>query len=231
MKDSITRFTQPHAHIAVIDNFLSAETFQCLKRSVTEIYPPGPEEFPGLVWRLGDTPAYVSRYVHDSKREDPDSPFLELAKPLAGTELKVGGEWLRVKVFSVRLQVARIGMGLSCHYDGNDPYSGGYTFYLSDEWDPHWGGMLIAFNESTSGFTPPGGEFTLLDTDKERDIFSQTVINSAIIPKANRLVLLRNPIRHMVTPVLPSAGDRVRIGSTTSRTTNPVERLNKEFKL
>ncbi|PYV81289.1 MAG: hypothetical protein DMG05_30225 [Acidobacteria bacterium] len=151
--------------------------------------------------------------------------------PLAGTELKVGGEWLRVKVFSVRLQVARIGMGLSCHYDGNDPYSGGYTFYLSDEWDPHWGGMLIAFNESTSGFTPPGGEFTLLDTEKERDIFSQTVINSAIIPKANRLVLLRNPIRHMVTPVLPSAGDRVRIGSTTSRTTNPVERLNKEFKL
>ena len=73
---------------------------------------------------------------------------------------------------------------------------------------------MNALNESTSGFTPRGGEFTLLDTDKERDIFSQTVINSAIIPKANRLVLLRNPIRHMVTPVLPSAGDRVRIACT-----------------
>jgi Rps23 Pro-64 3,4-dihydroxylase Tpa1-like proline 4-hydroxylase len=216
MRNDVVRFNQTCPHIAVVDNFLPSDAFERLKRSLTqiEIYPPGLEEFPGLVWRLGDTPPYISRYVHDRKREDANSPFVELASALSNLTLEVSGEQLSLSGFSSRLQVARAGMGLSCHYDGNDRYSGGYTFYLSEEWDPHWGGLLIAFDESPAGFVPSSGRFSLLDTDKERRIFEGTMLNCAVIPKPNRLVLLRNPIRHMVTPVLPSAGDRVRMACT-----------------
>jgi Rps23 Pro-64 3,4-dihydroxylase Tpa1-like proline 4-hydroxylase len=53
---------------------------------------------------------------------------------------------------------------------------------------PHWGGVLICFDPASEG-----------------------IAHVAILPKRNRLVLLRNPIRHLVTPVAAEAGAHRRL--------------------
>lgn len=195
--------------VTVCDDFLEESAFVELVASIkrASVYPPGYDEYPGLVWRLGDTPPMLSKEIYQSTRADNPGTFAPLATRLKGHEFAS----LRIREFSIRLQVAPVGSCLSMHYDGNDPDSGGFAFYLNDTWDPHWGGLLIAFDPGT--FVEQKG-FTLLRAQEQRDALNDTVLNLAITPRRNRLVLLRNPVRHMVTQVLPGAGDRSRIACT-----------------
>jgi Rps23 Pro-64 3,4-dihydroxylase Tpa1-like proline 4-hydroxylase len=101
-----------------------------------------------------------------------------------------------------------VGSALGCHFDGNSAASGGYIFYLCEEWDPHWGGLLVAFEAEPFGAAP---RFALLDPARERRELAATRLNAAVVPRRNRLVLLRHPVRHLVTQILPPAGDRVRL--------------------
>jgi len=199
--------------VRIIDDFLPEEALARLEGSVRglHVYPPQPDEYPGLVWRLGDVPPCVSAETYDTRHPAPGSPFEPLIDCLTGLNLNFESLGLRVEACSARLQVMRYGQCLSVHYDGNDGLSGGYTFYLSDTWDPHWGGILIAFDPATFS---PQKDFTLLDAGAERSRLCATAVNYAVVPRRNRLVMLRNPVRHMVTPVLQGAGDRVRMACT-----------------
>lgn len=196
--------------VTIVDDFLDAADLASLQEAVRrlEVYPPPPAEYPGLVWRPGDVPPLLSREIHHSTDPQSSQAFRPLARQLAAARI----EGRQLMDFSIRLQVGRRGTSLGAHHDGNDPDSGGFAFYLSDQWDPHWGGLLLAFDPAT--FVPQPGQYSLLDAAEQHRRLNDTGVNYALTPRRNRLVLLRHPVRHMVTERSPAAGDHLRLACT-----------------
>lgn len=197
-------------HVTIIDDFLDEADCTALAGAVAEltVYPPPPEEHAGLVWRPGDVPPLLSREVYHSTSPAADHVFHPLAAALR--RARVAGRSL--VEFSIRLQVGQRGTSLGAHDDGDDGASGGFSYYLNETWDPHWGGLLIAFESVELGPRPE--PFSLAAMAQWHRGLNRTRFNHAITPRRNRLVLLWHPVRHMVTEILPAAGDHRRIVCT-----------------
>lgn len=125
-------------------------------------------------------------------------------------------DWKR---FSVTEWIYQSGTGLSLHDDGSNTYSGAYTYFLNKEWNLHWGGILLVVDKSTDSlieqFKNQIGEYKYwkekwLADDAEAILTSELGLGQFIFPKFNRIVFIKNNANHMVTNVLPSAGDRTR---------------------
>jgi hypothetical protein len=201
----------PHPdRVTIIDDFLDEASCAALARAVgrLEVYRPPPEEYSGLVWRPGDVPPLLSRDIYRSAQPDANHVFHPLARALRRTSI-AGREMIE---FSIRLQVGRRGTTLGAHDDGDDRASGGFSFYLNETWDPHWGGLLIAFEPVDLGPRPE--PFSLAAMAEWHRGLNRTRFNHAITPRRNRLVLLWHPVRHMVTEILPAAGEHQRIVCT-----------------
>jgi Rps23 Pro-64 3,4-dihydroxylase Tpa1-like proline 4-hydroxylase len=153
-------------------------------------------------------PPLLSRDLYRSTEPDAGHVFHPLASALS--RARIAGR--KIIEFSIRLQVGRCGTSLGAHDDGDDCASGGFSFYLNETWDPHWGGLLIAFEPVDLGPRPE--PFSLAAMAKWHRGLDRTRFNHAIMPRRNRLVLLWHPIRHMVTQILPTAGDHRRIACT-----------------
>lgn len=83
-----------------------------------------------------------------------------------------------------------MGTGLDWHTDDRN-YTGAYTLYAHAEWKPPWGGELLLSNAVVAADDWSGhGTF--------------------VVPRPNRLVVLRAGTLHKIHRVSPRAGDHVR---------------------
>lgn len=118
-------------------------------------------------------------------------------------------DWDRLTVSSY---IYPCGTRLSWHGDGG-AYSGALTYYCHPRWSPHWGGELLVANTPHESYIPtldydvaPGVDHSRLDA-----WLNAYGIGHMIIPKPNRLVLMKAGTCHMVNRVDSAAGDNLRM--------------------
>lgn len=121
--------------------------------------------------------------------------------------------------FFARPYLYPTGTGLSWHTDGKFEISAAYVFYCHPEWKPAWGSELLI---DSSGDFDRGYPEKMTNHDKlskigyhldqkEIDNFLlEKGIGHYILPKPNRLVIIKPNTLHRIKPVDPSAGDNVR---------------------
>jgi 2OG-Fe(II) oxygenase superfamily len=110
----------------------------------------------------------------------------------------------------------RAGWGLPWHEDiGEDmEYKGAFTYYLHDQWRGNWGGELMILAEER--YSRGNSSDKLIDLSFTQGTGlrapSQIVngVGTFIMPKPNRLVVLRPKVLHSVAPVSPLAGEHMR---------------------
>lgn len=95
--------------------------------------------------------------------------------------------------------------GLSWHMDGGR-YAGAYIYYAHRVWNAQWGGELLLAD------LPPGRRLVRdhLDNALESELILDRGVGRYIMPKPNRLVVLRGGVLHQLRKVDPAAGDHVR---------------------
>lgn len=98
------------------------------------------------------------------------------------------------------------GTALGMHCDAGH-LRGSYIFYTIPEWDVHWGGLLHCVSEVANAEV---ARQAILDATPERASVTATGRGIWIAPVRNRLVTLAPHVRHFISRVDPSAGDRPR---------------------
>lgn len=98
------------------------------------------------------------------------------------------------------------GTALGLHRD-DGAYDGSYIFYTVPEWDVHWGGLLHGVADPAGA---PAAPRAVLDLSAERRSVAATGRGTWISPGRNRLVIIAPRVRHFISRVDPSAGDRPR---------------------
>jgi Rps23 Pro-64 3,4-dihydroxylase Tpa1-like proline 4-hydroxylase len=104
------------------------------------------------------------------------------------------------------------GTRLSWHGDGG-AYSAALTYYCHPRWSPHWGGELLVAETPNQNYIPkldydvaPGVDHSQIDA-----WINAYGMGHMIVPKPNRLVLMKSGICHMVNRVDLAAGDNLRM--------------------
>jgi hypothetical protein len=111
------------------------------------------------------------------------------------------------------------GTGLSMHHDGNNVYSGAYTYFVSPVWNIHWGGLLMVFDKRMiipQHYVDLHGVGNVwkpiwIDQEYEMALSFEPGIATCILPLPNRMVFIEPTAYHMITTVTASAGDHVRM--------------------
>jgi GT2 family glycosyltransferase/Rps23 Pro-64 3,4-dihydroxylase Tpa1-like proline 4-hydroxylase len=110
--------------------------------------------------------------------------------------------------------------GLSLHNDGSGVYTGAYVYFMNPEWRLHWGGLLMVMdgtaNEAIEKHKKEhnANKFTRakwLHESEHNDYAMEAGFARTIFPKRNRIVFIAPDAYHIVTKVLPTAGDNVRM--------------------
>lgn len=104
------------------------------------------------------------------------------------------------------------GTRISWHGDGGD-YTGALTYYLHPRWSPHWGGELLVANTPSQKLMPKlDYEVSAAIDHSQMDAWINAYgIGHMIVPKPNRLVLMKAGTVHMVNRVDEAAGDNLRL--------------------
>jgi hypothetical protein len=126
--------------------------------------------------------------------------------------------------FSAMPTIYRAGQGLVWHRDSEDN-TGSYIFYVHPEWNVEWGGELylahtldvpreygVFFHRLRAmpelPAPPPG--FPHLDNDDANELLMSGGFGSYVVPKPNRLVVIKGGTPHAIAKVRPAAGPHVR---------------------
>jgi Rps23 Pro-64 3,4-dihydroxylase Tpa1-like proline 4-hydroxylase len=212
----------------VIDNFLPVAAFAALRDHVQSLdYKRiNSEGVMGRAWHIQDGMPFrsVDLLWYDRWGQRFGSLFDEVFQAFEGlySELvpsvgEFGRDWLR---WSVNAWIYQVGTGLAMHADGAGVYSGAFAYYLNDVWAPHWGGLLVLADTRVEPLIPinePGADVQglyrrqWLHADGRDEAVMEIGLGQVIFPKPNRAVFMGPTVEHMVTPVLPSAGDRHRL--------------------
>lgn len=127
-----------------------------------------------------------------------------------------GKDW---DVFTAKSFIYPVGAQLGWHRDAADK-TGAFAFYAHPEWNVQWGGELFIIDTSLPeleqlrvqrGVKPGATDFSsFLDNVLENELLSETGIGLFVVPKPNRLVLIRGDTFHAIKRVDRAAGDRAR---------------------
>lgn len=102
------------------------------------------------------------------------------------------------------------GSGLSWHNDADQGRQGDFILYLHDQWRPSWGGELKLIDEDPQPTPSDEEEESDLVLRMESRISRSPTSPVAIIPKPNRLVLVKSDTVHAIGRVDHTAGDALR---------------------
>jgi hypothetical protein len=160
------------------------------------------------VWRLGDGeplrgPTWTISEDAGTREGAPPPALRPLADALR--RLVLAGH--RDCNLSLTPWIYPQGTALGLHRDDR-AFDGSYVFFLTREWDVHWGGLLHCLADSPTETTPPRA---VLDVTAERRSVSATGRGLWIAPVWNRLVFIAPWVRHFISRVDANAGDRVRV--------------------
>lgn len=222
------RLTHASDDFVVIDDFLPPDVFDalrdhCLQMDYKHINTSGKVS---RVWRVRD--GFPLRGIPDVMRVvggegktshtlyptgspiDGLSEAIEAAAGEPQVSALVGG-WDR---FSLTSWLYPRGTGLSLHHDGTAGYTGAYAFFLTPEWDLHWGGLLLVFEGAANAGIGRSRAERLrkwMDGAAERAALLDPGMARCVLPVANRIVFLHPEAHHAVTAINTSAGDRARL--------------------
>jgi hypothetical protein len=130
-------------------------------------------------------------------------PLQALGHRIAQLVLEAGTQWM----VSMTPWIYPVGSGLGLHRDDRR-YRGAFSYYLTPEWDIHWGGLLLALANGPAAAMPKRAVF---DPGRERRFVGKVGRGSWVLPAWNRLVVIPPDVHHSVTRVDTAAGDRSRI--------------------
>jgi hypothetical protein len=126
-------------------------------------------------------------------------------------------DFLGIDVARVRYIMAaylyRAGWGLPWHEDigeGNE-YVGAFSYYLHREWRGNWGGELMILNDERLHATDAGIDLAFSQgTGLRTPSHVEGGIGTFILPKPNRIVVMRPKVLHAVNSVSALAGENMR---------------------
>jgi hypothetical protein len=224
------RLSHRSEHLAVYDDVLTQEEFKQLFGYLNgidyySVHAYGRKK----VWRLHDGDPLRSRagwyYATNTTPTDKllfptNTPIdhlvqsiIERAGELEALIGKAGAQWQR---FSFTPYIYPQGSGLSLHQDGNNMYSGAFTYFAHPDWRLHWGGHLMVLDEPA---VPPPAQPT--DTisppflsDDPPEITLDPGFAYTVFAKPNRMAFLSPTCRHVMTRVDRNAGQSARISVT-----------------
>lgn len=139
--------------------------------------------------------------------------------------------------FTVTAWLYQQGTGLAMHDDGAGVYAGAYAFFMNKVWKPHWGGLLLLVDEEANTALQAhkkaqnGYEYHmrgLLHANRQDEFLMETGFAQCVMPKRNRIVFIAPDAYHMVTHVLPMAGDNIRTSLAGFFTKRPKENKQAE---
>ena len=123
------------------------------------------------------------------------------------------------ELFSGFAQVYARGVGLLWHRDSPDN-AGSYTFYAHPEWNVSWGGELLLLDDDA--IDPDSGVYfhqlrgegkpwqPHLDNEDASALLMAHGVGRMVLPKPNRLVVIKGGTPHCVAKVQPAAGNHCR---------------------
>lgn len=109
--------------------------------------------------------------------------------------------------------------GLSWHTDGRGDMSGAYVYYCHPTWNAQWGSELLIHSSEIDTVKYPevkmfdGTKKMLglhMEYEKVSDLLMNEGIGQYILPKPNRMVVLKRGLIHRINRVDPAAGDHIR---------------------
>ena len=232
------KVTVENDQIIVFDDFLSAEAFRFVWNFVLEArfrYVNNDQWI--KAFRLADGAALWSD-VFTSKPMPSDRTALSQSYPTGkGVDCfiealakvakdypefvgKEGPDW---ELFFVRPYLYPSGAGLSWHTDGRQDVSCAFVYYAHPEWNAAWGAELLVDGSDFRDLTYP--ELEMYDGERrtpglhmDHEIASRAVmsfgVGTYVMPKPNRLALIRRGVLHRINPVSAAAGDHVRSSLT-----------------
>ena len=163
----------------------------------------GPKSF-------GETGKPGPRYPTDSPY---DLFFAAIKRRIAAI-----ADFLRLNESEVKYVVAaylyRSGWGLPWHEDIGEQaeYMGAFTYYLHDHWRGNWGGeLMILRDERHADASADSIDLAFAQgTGLHSPSHVENGVGTFIMPKPNRLVILRPHVLHSVKPVADLAGENMR---------------------
>lgn len=108
----------------------------------------------------------------------------------------------------------RAGWGLPWHEDIGESgeYLGAFSYYLHREWRGNWGGELMILNDERLHAADGGIDLAFSQgTGLRAPSHVDGGIGSFIMPRPNRLVVMRPKVLHSVNSVSPLAGENMRL--------------------
>lgn len=196
---------QLHAH-AIQDNFFYENSFEW-----NRVWHP----LNGMALLTG--PRSFGETGKPGPRYPTESPFdlffvaVERHLPEIGNFLNLTADQVR---YVLSAYLYRSGWGLPWHEDvgENSEYKGAFTYYLHETWRGNWGGELMILNDERQA-APSVGSIDLAfsqGTGLASPSHISHGVGTFIMPKSNRLVVLRPNVLHAVAPVSPLAGETMR---------------------
>lgn len=158
------------------------------------------------VWRLNDGQCLGTKTYDQS-----DKPFnnaLDALLPLFIEIAKMNPEIITPwQDFALRTYLYPQGTKLSWH-DDSRVYTGALTYYIHPKWSASWGGELMVAEVPKVIEAPVNGPH--LDQEWEDEHLSAIGVGQWILPKPNRLVIMKSGVMHSINRVDITAGNNAR---------------------
>lgn len=171
--------------------------------------------------RFYRVPGIGKKTEHDYPNNKPTDAFFEQVLRIApDVQSVIGAPGVHWSNFSNTSWLYPQNTGLSLHNDGSGVYSGAYVYYLNKEWRIHWGGLLMVLdasaNEAMESHKVEHNPHIFhkgkwLNETEHNDYAMESGFARTIFPKRNRIVFIAPDAYHIVTKILPAAGDNVRM--------------------
>jgi Rps23 Pro-64 3,4-dihydroxylase Tpa1-like proline 4-hydroxylase len=207
------KYVVKNSGIAIVDNLLAVDqSYACWQRVQSENFVNASSQGWVKVWRLCDGSPMISDSYSNLDESLPSEfrPVLRLAIRAAAENPQIvgvrGTDWNDVVC---RVFLYPRGCRLSWHLDSHG-YSGAFIYYAHPIWRSGWGGELLVADMSKRQKLDRLSRKSLEADDIEQAVLEQGV-GQFIMPKPNRLVLLKAGKCHMLARVDPDAGDNVRV--------------------
>ncbi|WP_042388602.1 2OG-Fe(II) oxygenase [Streptacidiphilus melanogenes] len=201
------QITQRGSRFVIIDDFLDeaplAEIRKLMERSAFN-------EVDSVIYPETDGQAYRSRGSYlkgdglDGEGETGRPKAYEKILKMVATETeifgRIGDDWDRAGFTFWRYPA---GSRLSWHNDVGGGRVGEFIVFLHDTWRASWGGELMILDENP----PPSGDKTdNFIAQMESQVRHSNTSPVAIMPRPNRLVLVKAGTAHQINRVDPTAG-------------------------
>ncbi|HEY2901328.1 MAG TPA: hypothetical protein VGL59_12180 [Polyangia bacterium] len=229
----LTKVTAQTELFTVIDNLLSAEVWDRLW-NYFQIQPMNPVRALGLQghWLLEDSDTlrgptigwghkWDAQYPSGAPIDDVMKAMVDCAPLFAASVGRYQTDW---KIFSAMPTIYQVGQGLVWHRDSEDN-TGSWIFYAHNDWNIEWGGELLLSHAAdlprdsgvyfhrlrhTAALPAPPPWQSHLDNSDANDLLMASGFGSYVLPKPNRLVVIKGGTPHAIAKIRPAAGSHVR---------------------